>query len=87
MLLVSICSYCIWDETSNVVWVSKLAVILRVRSLEVVVDEPTLLLLAQGEVVRLELGFEVSVGNFSLSFACITCDLLYELLLCLRSES
>jgi len=50
--------------------VAKLVEGLPVRGLEIVVHHATLLLLSQGEVVRLELGFKITICNFLCKLAC-----------------
>ena len=64
VLLVCVGLHLGWDHAPDKGWVTLVIIILLRRGLEVVIDHATLLLLAQCEVVRLQLGFQLLICLF-----------------------
>ena len=74
------------DACSMVVWIATFVESLIVRRLEIVVDLSALLLLAQSEVVALQLGPKVQVLGMLCNSARITLSLGHELMLGFRLQ-
>ena len=62
MLLVGVNLLSLRNLASNIIRITELGEVLSMRCLEVIVDESSLLLLAQSEVMRLELGLQICIG-------------------------